>query len=138
MEHTSRRSVMAMGVTAAATPFFLSAIPVVAKEYGPNEGKELGPGIRMVELGEMPSNIKSYKTIKVVDVIFQPGAVDKTVMETDMVCHITSGEFKVVKNGKEFTVKQDEVYTCGKGDSDTTTNTSKVVGVHRIAILVPA
>ena len=92
----------------------------------------------MVEVAKLDSEISAYKSIALVDIVFQPGSVaPESVMDNDMVCHITSGEFKIKKGAKEFTVKEGEVYTCGKGKTDMATNTSAVVGVHRIAILMP-
>jgi hypothetical protein len=37
-----------------------------------------------------------------------------------------------------YPVKEGGVYTCGKGKTDQATNTSNVVGIHRIALLIPA
>src|SRR5580700_8704071 len=80
-------------------------------------------------------------TLLVLDVVFQPGAADKeSVMDNDMVCFITSGEFTIKKTNpdKEFNVKKGEYYTCGKGKTDHATNISKEVGIHRITVLIPA
>lgn len=55
-----------------------------------------------------------------------------------MICHITAGEFTIKKADREFNVKEGEYYTCGKGMTDHATNISNVVGVHRVAILMPA
>jgi quercetin dioxygenase-like cupin family protein len=76
----------------------------------------------------------------IVDVVFQPGAGDPSEqpMDMDMVCFITAGEFTIRKRGEEFTVKEGDIYTCGKGKTDMATNISDVVGIHRIALLVPA
>ena len=52
-----------------------------------------------------------------------------------MVCQIAAGEFKIKKADKEFTLKEGEMYTCAKGKTDGATNTSAVVGIHRVAIL---
>jgi len=95
----------------------------------------------MVEVGTADSEISAYKSIKIIDVVYQPGAGDPTeaVMDMDMVCHITAGEFTIKKTGKPvYTVKEGDIYTCGKGKTDQATNISKVVGVHRIALLIPA
>jgi quercetin dioxygenase-like cupin family protein len=141
METMNRRSAIALGVTAAAvTPLFALATPArAAKQYGPTEGKEVAPGIRVVEVGAGNSDIPAYKSISIVDIVFQPGAVfPETVMDNDMVCTIAAGEFTIKKADKEFKLKEGEMYTCAKGKTDGATNTSSVVGVHRIAILVPA
>ena len=139
MKGMNRRSTMALGLSAAASPLFISSVSAAAKEYGPNDGKELVPGVRVVELGTFNSDIPAYKSISMVDIVFQPGAVfPESPMDNDMVCQIAAGEFKIKKADKEFTLKEGEMYTCSKGKTDVATNTSAVVGIHRIAVLLPA
>jgi quercetin dioxygenase-like cupin family protein len=106
-----------------------------------NDGKELSPGRRLVEVGTAPSEMAAYKSIKIIDIIFQPGAADPTeaMMDMDMMCYILAGEFSIKKMGKEpYTVKEGDFYTCGKGRTDHATNIGNGVGIHRIAILIPA
>ena len=139
MKGMNRRSTMGLGLSAAVTPLFISAAAAATKEYGPNDGKEIAPGVRVVELGTFNSDIPAYKSIFMVDIVFQPGAVaPKTVMKDDMMCYIAAGEFKINKEDKEFTVKEGEMYTCTKGKTDMSTNTGSVVGIHRIGVLKTA
>ena len=140
MEDMNRRSAMALGLTvAAATPLFGSAAFAAAKTYGPDEGKEIAPGVRVIEVGTRESVIPAYKSIQILDIVFQPGATaPESDMTDDMVCHITAGEFTIKKGAEEFSVKEGDMYTCAKGKPDGATNTSDVVGVHRIAVLIPA
>jgi hypothetical protein len=50
-----------------------------------------------------------------------------------------AGEFTIQKKGiPAYTVKDGFLYTCGKGKTDQATNISKVVGIHRIALMIPA
>ncbi|TIV29690.1 MAG: hypothetical protein E5V90_11375 [Mesorhizobium sp.] len=137
MKTMNRRSAIALGVTAATVaPLFATATFAKTKKYGANEGKE---GVRVVEVGTGNSDIPAYKSISIVDVVFQPGAhAPQSVMDNDMVCTITSGAFTIKKADKEFKLKVGDMYTCSKGKTDEATNTSKEVGVHRIAVLVPA
>jgi quercetin dioxygenase-like cupin family protein len=136
----NRRSAIALGVSAAAvTPLFALAASAKTKTYGPKEGKEIAPGIRLVEVGTGNSDIPAYKSISIVDVVFQPGThAPAMVMDNDMVCTITAGEFTIKKADKEFKLKEGDMYTCAKGKTDEATNTSGEVGVHRIAMLIPA
>ena len=141
MKGMNRRSTLALGLTATTAPLFAFATPAGAAvpAYGPNDGKELVPGVRLVEIGTFNSDIPAYKSISMVDIVFQPGAVfPETPMDNDMVCYIAAGEFKIKKADKEFTLKEGEMYTCSKGKTDGNTNTSAVVGIHRVAILMPA
>lgn len=140
MKAMNRRSAIALGLTTvAASPLFTPAASAKAKKYGPKDGKEIAPGVRVVEVGTGNSDIPAYKSISIVDVVFQPGAhAPQTMMDNDMVCTITSGAFTIKKADKEFKLKVGDVYTCSKGKTDEATNTSKEVGVHRIAVLIPA
>lgn len=149
MEAINRRSALTLGLAAAAaTPLLALATPVGAAavpNYGPNEGKDIGHGRRLVEVGEVESQITAYKTVKIIDVVYQVGAGDPVPppddpgMDVDMVCHIMAGEFTIQKKGiPAYTVKEGFLYTCGKGKTDQATNISKVVGIHRIALLIPA
>ena len=143
MEDLNRRSAITLGLSAAAVvPLFALATPAKAAEiptYGPEEGEEIAPGVRLVEVGTGESDIPAYKSIQILDVVFQPGAADiESAMDNDMICFITAGEFTIKKADKEFTVKKGDYYTCGKGKTDQATNLSKEVGIHRITILIPA
>jgi mannose-6-phosphate isomerase-like protein (cupin superfamily) len=144
MDEINRRSALAFGLATAAAPSLIAfATPAGAAEivptYGPNDGKEIAPGVRLVEVGTWDSDMTGIKSVQVLDAVFQPGAADKeSVMDNDMICFITSGEFTIKKADKEFTVKKGEYYTCGKGKTDHATNISKEVGIHRITILIPA
>jgi quercetin dioxygenase-like cupin family protein len=137
-----RRSALALGLAATvATPLLTLASPAVAKtkKYGKKVVKELAPGVRVVELGTFTSDIPAYKSINMIDIVFQPGAVaPETVMDNDMLCYIAAGEFTIKKPDREFKVKEGEMYACAKGKTDMATNTSKVVGIHTIGILIPA
>ena len=140
MKTMNRRSAIALGVTAATiAPLFATATFAKTKKYGPKDGKEIAPGVRIVEVGTGNSDIPAYKSISLVDAVFQPGAsAPAMTMDNDMVCTITAGAFTIKKADKEFKLKVGDVYTCSKGKTDQATNTSKEVGIHRIAILVPA
>ena len=144
-ELMSRRTAVTLSLSAAtAAPLLISARSAKAAgapNYGPNEGTELSPGRRMVEIGEIPSEMEAYKSIKIVDVVYQPGAADPTeaVMNSDMLCYILAGEFRIKKAGQEpYNVKEGDFYTCGKGKTDKATNISSGVGIHRIVMLMSA
>ena len=140
MDDLDRRSAMAVGLTvAAATPLLSLTTPARAEEYGPDEGTEVAPGVRWVDLGEGHSDMPAYKSIKIGDAVYQPGAgTPEALMDNDMVCTILAGEFAIKQGEKEFTVKEGDVYSCGKGRPEESKNTSSAVGIHRIAILIPA
>jgi len=135
MNKINRRSVMALGITVAATPLMAGSVPASAKTYGPDEGKELFPGVR---LGKRDSNIGAYKTVEMVDVVFQPGADFPLgeVMEHDMACQVTTGELQVKAGEQEFSAKEGDVWSCGKGSTrEGATNKGSEVAVMRVIYL---
>ena len=140
MEPLNRRSTLALGITAAATPLIAWATTASAQTYGPDEGKEIGPGVRVVDLGERPSNIPAYKMVKLRDVVIQPGAkTPDNKMMNDMLCHMTEGELSVVQNQKQFTVKKGDVWTCATDNTtEGTQNKSDAIAIMRIIDLLTA
>ena len=81
MENMDRRLVLALGVASSAL-----VLPTVAaaQTYGPDEGKELAPGVRQVDLGEGESVLPGYKMLKLRDIVIQPGAkTPDNVMKND-------------------------------------------------------
>lgn len=139
MEAMNCRSALALGLSAAVLPVFAGKAVAATPEYGPTDGEELFPGIRMVDLGTFDFYIPAYKSIQVVDVIFQPMVGDPgPIMDTDMLCYIYTGEFRVKKINKEFTVKQGDMYTCAKGKMDQCTNITNEIAFKRVAFLISA
>jgi hypothetical protein len=85
-----RRSAFALG---------LMTVALVSRAAGaqtPNEGRLIAPGVRVVNLSERASLLPAYKTLKMRDVVIQPGAATPdNVMMNDMLCHMTEGELPV-------------------------------------------
>jgi quercetin dioxygenase-like cupin family protein len=140
MEAITRRSTLALGLTMAATPLIVGVTPAAAQTYGLDEGKELAPGVRQVDLGEGESVLPAYKMLKLRDIVIQPGAkTPDNVMKNDMLCHMTEGELAVVQNGKEFTVKKGGVWACAKGiTTEGTQNKGDAVAIMRVIDLMTA
>lgn len=139
MEEIGRRSALALGLAATAAPALLSSRAAMAQAYGPEEGTETSPGVREIELSQRAAIIPGYKTVKMLDIVFQPGAeAPQETMENDVVCHITEGEMTIVLNGEEFKVKKNDVYTCAKGTTDVSRNHGDVVAVMRAIVLMAA
>src|SRR6476620_7421600 len=99
MMDVGRRSALAFGLTAvAATPLFSTlAFAEESPKSGPEDGKDIGHGRRLVEVGTRPFEIAAYKEINIIDVVYAPGADDgeESKMDMDIVCHITAGELDV-------------------------------------------
>jgi quercetin dioxygenase-like cupin family protein len=135
MENMDRRLVLGLGVAASTLVLPTAA---AAQTYGPDEGKELAPGVRQVDLSERESVIPAYKMVKMRDVVIQPGAkTPDNMMKNDMVCHMTEGELSVVQNKKEFTAKKGDVWTCAKTDTtEGTQNKGDAVAIMRVMDLM--
>lgn len=148
MEGIDRRSALSLGLVASAIPLLAFSRPAQAQvvpSYSPTDGEEIAPGVRAVEVGSQASRIPGYSSIKITDLVFQPGVsfppegTSITPMGSDMVCFIAAGTFSIAEEGGEtFEVKEGEFYTCGKGAMEVTTNIGDTVGIHRIAMLMQA
>jgi hypothetical protein len=57
----------------------------------------------------------------------------------DMMCFIIAGSFRITKEGLEpYVVNAGDFYSCGLGKTDFSENIGDGIGIHRIALLVPA
>src|SRR4030095_15717942 len=132
MKNLDRRSAMALGLTvAAATPLVAVATAAKAQMYGPDEGKEYHPGVRVVMLGSSDSMISAYKKVQ----LCVPGREEP--MPNDMVCTVIEGELEITQGDKKFTCKNGEVYSCGKDTHEAATNKGTVAAVMRVIDLLP-
>jgi len=139
MKDMDRRSAVALGLAATAAPVLARPQPASAQPYGPNAGRERGPGVREVDISQHSSLIPAYKTVRMRDIVIQPGAsTPDNAMMNDMVCHMTEGELSVRQNDRQFTVKKGDVWTCAKGiTTEGTRNSGSTVAVMRIIDLLP-
>ena len=135
MNDMNRRSALALGAIGVTATLVARAKPAAAKSYGPTEGTELFPGVRLITLGTRDSHIKGYKTIAMEDIVYQPKGTSPLgdVMADDMVCTVTEGELQVTAGEMEFTAKEGDVWSCGKGSTkEAATNNGTVVAVMRV------
>jgi quercetin dioxygenase-like cupin family protein len=138
MEQIDRRSALAFGL--AGISGLVISEQAAAQTYGSSDGKEVGPGVRQVDLGERESLIRAYGKVRLRDIVLQPGAkTPDNMMMNDMLCHMTEGELAVMQNDKQFTVKKGDVWTCAKGiTTEGTQNKGSTVAIMRIIDLIPA
>jgi hypothetical protein len=138
MEKIDRRSALAFGLVGVSG--LVLSEQLAAQTYSSSEGKEVGPGVRQVDLGERDSLIPAYGKVRLRDLVVQPGSkTPENMMMNDMLCHMTEGELAVVQNAKQFTVKKGDVWTCAKGiTTEGTQNKGSTVAIMRIIDLLPA
>ena len=67
MSDIDRRSTFALGLMTVA----FAASTAAAQTSG---GREIAPGVRVVDLGERESILPAYKKLKMRDVVIQPGS----------------------------------------------------------------
>ncbi len=145
MDEIDRRSALVLGLATAGTAL-ASSNPAMAQPYRPDQGREVAPGVRVVDVSEREmmhgrdAVLPGYKRVKVVDVVFQPGAIDKDdAMPNDMVCQCIDGEMRLDhRDGHAFTVKKSDVWTCIKGEPEDTENIGTTVAIMRVINLIPA
>ena len=103
-------------------------------------GREVAPGVRQVDLGARASLLPAYKTLKLQDLVIQPGsATPDNMMMNDMLCHMTEGELAVRQNENRFVVKKGDVWACAKGiTTEGSKNQGTTVAVMRIIDLLTA
>ena len=131
MNEINRRSAIAqLGVFTAA----LAAPHTVAAQGQANQGREIRPGVRQIDLSPpRPSMIHGYKTVSMRDIVFQPGAeIPEHPMDNPMLCHVAEGELAIRQDGKEFIAKKNDAWSCDKGTREGTKNSSSSVAIMRV------
>ena len=135
----SRRTALVTGlVVLPAIPLMTRTASAVPRQYGKDEGQELKPGVRLIELGSRPSHIPAYKTVQMVDIVYQPGASEPVgePMDADMVCQTIVGELDVTVGEENFTTKEGDVWSCAKGSTrEGAKNNGSDIAVMRVIML---
>ena len=140
MEAIERRAVLAFGLATAATvPALLTPPSASAQRYRPDEGREIAPGVRRIDLTKRASEIPAYATVSMRDVVYQPGSTSENpAMANDMVCHCLEGELQVSQGpGHQFVAKTGDVWSCLKGMPETNVNNGSTVAMMRVIDLIP-
>ena len=141
MEGIHRRSTVMLGLATATAA--LVAPPAATAEtygpsYGPGDGRERAPGVRMVDISRRESMVPAYKTVSMRDIIYQPGAKTASpTMANDMVCHCLDGELHIDHGeGRQFVAKRGDVWSCAKGMPEAATNNGSTVAIMRVIDLL--
>ena len=140
MDDIDRRSALAIGFATAATlPALFAPTPAFAQRYRPDEGREIAPGVRRVDLTKRASEIPGYATVSMRDTVYQSGAKsDNPAMANDMVCHCLEGELQVSQGpDKQFVAKTGDVWSCKKGMPEANENNGSTIAIMRVIDLIP-
>jgi hypothetical protein len=134
------RRLALMGLGAASAFLVGEAAPARSQITPPappgSQTKTLGEGVRQVIYGEGPSIIPGFKTVRLRDIILDPGAKLNPNPMTPMICHMAEGELEVVRTNESFTAQPHRVWTCNTGMSEGVTNKGNTVAVMRIIDLM--
>jgi hypothetical protein len=140
MKTFTRRS--ALVVTAAASVAVVGRAAAQTMDTGSTPaGKDttVAPGVVMRVYNEGPAIIPGFKSVRLLDFIMQPGSkTGNDPMPNPMVCYMSQGQLRVVQDGKEYTKKQNDVWTCNTGTHEQAFNDTKAVAVMRMTFLLPA
>jgi hypothetical protein len=140
MDDMDRRAALTFGfATAALLPAVLTPTPASAQRYRPDEGREIAPGVRRVDLTKRASEIPGYATVSMRDMVYQPGAKSENpAMANDMVCHCLEGELHVSQGpSMQFVAKTGDVWSCKKGMPEANENKGSTIAIMRVIDLIP-
>jgi hypothetical protein len=122
----------------AASAILVSGAPPASSQTARAQTTTLGQGVRQIVYGEGPSIIPGYKTVRLRDIVVQPGAkVDPSSMHP-MICHMAQGELQVTRTNpnETFVAKTYHVWTCASGMTEGVVNRGSTVAVMRITDLL--
>jgi hypothetical protein len=137
MTDMNRRRALTLGL--AVTSVVVLKEEAAAQPYSASEGKEIAPGVQVVDLGKRDSMVPNYKTVSMRDVVYQAGAKSTNPsMGNDMVCHCAEGEIRIKQGpGMEFVAKKGDVWSCSKGSPEDGENVGSGVAIMRVIDLLP-
>ena len=121
-----------VGFGAAAAGLF-ETVPAAHAATG-GQSTEIAKGVTQIVYGQGPSIIPGFKTVRLRDIVVQPGAkVDPNPMKP-MICHMAQGELEVSRTNPDetFTAKTYRVWTCTTGMTEGVLNKGSSVAVMRI------
>jgi hypothetical protein len=130
------RRLALMGLGAASAVLVTGALQAHGEQTADDQTTTLAKGVRQVVYGEGPSIIPGFKTVRLRDIVVEPGAkLDPGPMHP-MICHMTQGELEVTRTNETFLAKPHRVWTCASGMTEGIVNKGATVAVMRITDLL--
>lgn len=124
-----RRAVLMLGFAGASALALAKAPRALSAEEK--------DGVRRVVFKEVESMIPGFPKVRLRANTYQPGASSKATMKNSMVCECTEGTLEVKQDGRTFTAKKGDVWTCKEGIVEENTNKGKVPATMRVFDLLP-
>jgi hypothetical protein len=124
-----RRAVLMLGLAGASTLVLGKGTSVLAAEE---------KGVERKVFKNAESMIPGFPKVQLRAITYQPGANTKATMKNPMICECTRGTLEVTQDGKTWTAKTGDIWTCKEGMAEETANKGKSAATMRIFDLLPA
>ena len=130
-----RLALMGLG---GASVVLASGAPQAYSQPASTKTRTIAEGVREIVYGEGPSIIPGYKTVRLRDIVVQPGAKVAPGPLHPMVCHMAQGELEVARTNPDetFVAKQYHIWTCASGMTEGVVNKGRTVAVMQITDLL--
>lgn len=129
---------LALAGLGAASAALVSGAPQAYSQTARAQTTTVAKGVRQIVYGEGPSIIPGFKTVRLRDIVVQPGAKVSPNPMRPMICHMAQGELEVIRTNPDetFIAKPYRVWTCNSGMSEGVVNRGRTVAVMRIIDLL--
>jgi quercetin dioxygenase-like cupin family protein len=124
-----RRNLLALCVAGASTLLMGKGSGVLAAEE---------KGVERKVFKERESMIPGFPKVRLREITYEPGASSKATMKNPMICECTRGTLEVTQDGKKWTAKTGDIWTCKEGMVEANANKGKAVATMRVFDLLPA
>ena len=95
-------------------------------------------GVERKVFKDRESMIPGFPKVRLRAITYQPGANSKATMKNPMICECTRGTLEVTQDGKTWTAKTGDIWTCKEGMVEANANKGKTVATMRVFDLLPA
>ena len=128
--HVDRRTILMLGLVGASSLALGKSSSLLAAD---------DEGIGRKTVKEFDTMIPDFKTIRVRESTFQPGAsTPERKMSNAMICKCTVGSFEITNDGRAFTANKGDMWTCRKDGTEGAVNKGTSEAIMRIIDLLPA
>jgi quercetin dioxygenase-like cupin family protein len=125
-----RRAILMLGLAGASSLLLGKTSSLMAAEE---------KGIERKTLKEFETMIPGFKTVRLRESTFQPGASTPVrTMSNAMICECTLGSFEITNDGRTFTANKGDMWTCRKDGTEGAMNKGTSEAIMRIIDLLPA
>ncbi len=125
-----RRAVLMLGLAGASA--------LVLGKGGNVLGAE-AKGVDIKVLKEAESMVPGFPKVRLREFTFEPGGrTEGRKMPNAMICECSLGALEVTQEGKTWTVKKGDIWTCKEGITELAVNKGNAKAIMRVFDLLPA